>query len=539
MPLPENQLARREKGIVELRHEPLRLRWDFSDLVAGDGHDLRAGFTASVRAIPDRTERRMLEEVLMNGRSAVSADDVIAHFSPALRAAASRTAQRHPAAEWLGNDAARNELIESLKSSAVSLAFACGVEVLPPFQAEVQSPTFERQRVRGMQQALAEKEAAGQVEHFQRSAELLKQFQLLRGEAPGISPGRVLQQMNPADQGSLLQALLLASAKQQAEQKLWAVAGPYLVRVETRAADGHLAPHPELFPLPPSLGPLRSVQAAEVDQRRALLVGSRSGFLLVQADTPGEAQAYADNGVASANGFNRVVWWPKRRQFCATHSEAGLVCWDIDSPDAPAKAIRPEALSPGAAPPPIPSGTGSARSGGLPGPRNLQLLDESSLIFSVGNTLHVWDGAATRALPADSGSEIVAIIPDDRQVFAVHEDGMIASIDRVTGQKLGAERRTGRVQAAGVLPWLGSARLLLAGDQGPVQCIGLDDPLVTQYASPYRGLRVITGAPDLVAAISPDRQRLVLWNSWEGRQAAAELYLVSLTRHRIADVAFG
>ncbi|MDB5289037.1 MAG: hypothetical protein JWL69_278, partial [Phycisphaerales bacterium] len=41
MPLPENQLARREKGIVELRHEPLRLRWDFSDLVAGDGHDLR------------------------------------------------------------------------------------------------------------------------------------------------------------------------------------------------------------------------------------------------------------------------------------------------------------------------------------------------------------------------------------------------------------------------------------------------------------------------------------------------------------------
>jgi hypothetical protein len=43
----------------------------------------------------------------------------------------------------------------------------------------------------------------------------------------------------------------------------------------------------------------------------------------------------------------------------------------------------------------------------------------------------------------------------------------------------------------------------------------------------------------MVAAVSPDRQRLVLWNSWEGRQPAAELFLAALARHRIADIAFG
>jgi hypothetical protein len=539
MPLLENQLARREKDALVLRPEPLRLRWEFNDLVAADGHELRAAFSASVRAVPDRTERRMLQEVLLDGRSTVSGDDVVAHFSSALRASAARVAQLHPASEWLGSDAAKRELIDALKTSAQSIAFACGVEILPPFQAELQSPTFERQRVRAMQQALAEKEAAGQVEHFQRAAELLKQFQAVRGSAPDLSPSRVLQQINPADQGAMLQSLLMAAANQQAAQKLWAVAGPYLMRVDARAADGRVAPKPELFPLPPTLGPLRSVQAADVDGRRALLVGARSGFFLVHADSPSEARAFHDPGADSPNGFNRVVWWPKRRHFVATHSEGGLVTWDIDSPDVPAKALRLDALVTGPIQPIAPSSTVSMRSTGQPGPRNLQFVDDDTLIFSVGSRLNFWDGSSSTALAPDSDAEIVTIISDDRQLYAVHEDGMISAVDRASKQKLGAQRRAGRVQSAGTLPLLGSMRLLVAGDQGPVQCIGLDDPLVTQYASPYRGLRVITGSADLVAGVSPDRQRLVLWNSWDGRQAAAELYVVTLTRHRVADVAFG
>src|SRR5258707_2883488 len=145
MPFLANQLARREKDALLLRPEPLRLRWEFNDLVAADGHELRAAFSASVRAVPDRTERRMLQEVLLDGRSTVSGDDVVVHFSSALRASAARVAQLHPASDWLGSDAAKHELIDALKTSAQSIAFACGVEILPPFQAELQSPTFERQ----------------------------------------------------------------------------------------------------------------------------------------------------------------------------------------------------------------------------------------------------------------------------------------------------------------------------------------------------------------------------------------------------------
>ena len=79
----------------------------------------------------------------------------------------------------------------------------------------------------------------------------------------------------------------------------------------------------------------------------------------------------------------------------------------------------------------------------------------------------------------------------------------------------------------------------MATDDGPVQCSGFDDPLVTQYLSVYRGLRAIAGSTTTVAALSPDRQRIVIWNAWDGREPAVELFIGALARHRVADITFG
>jgi hypothetical protein len=48
----------------------------------------------------------------------------------------------------------------------------------------------------------------------------------------------------------------------------------------------------------------------------------------------------------------------------------------------------------------------------------------------------------------------------------------------------------------------------------------------------------VTGSAEVVAAVSADRQRVILWNSWDGRKPAAEVFLAGLARHRVADVAF-
>lgn len=524
MTLLEHELARRENGRLELRPHPVRVRWAFDEgLVSGDGHDVRCAAECSVRALPDPTERRMLQEVLLDGRQTVSSDDVAAHFHRPLRAAVEAAVESRPVAELLG-EAGRKAVLDALKAAAHPVAFASGVEVLPPFHLDLESATFQQQRLREMQRTLAERHTADQVEHFQRAGELLKKFQEIRQSAPELSAGQVLQQISAGDRGSVLQTLLLASARPEAATDLWAVAGPYLVRIDARVSPART----ELTPLPPTLGPLRSVRPARVHGERVLLVGARSGFMLVRPGSPGEPELYADPSITSQLGFSRVAYAGDGGGFYACHGEAGIVRWALGSPSAPSSTMRPEQIR---------AEYGLEASGG--GPRNLQCLDGGRVVFSLGCRVIGTDGTDLFELPNASASDVVAILPDGRRVVVVHEDGTVCALDSHTREVACKERRGSRVKAAGALPWLGSTRLLLAPEDGPVQCVGLDDPLVTQYGSGHGGLRVVAGSADRVAAVSADRQRLILWNSWDGRQPAAEIYLTGLTRHRIADVDFG
>jgi hypothetical protein len=89
-----------------------------------------------------------------------------------------------------------------------------------------------------------------------------------------------------------------------------------------------------------------------------------------------------------------------------------------------------------------------------------------------------------------------------------------------------------------MLPWLGANRLLVASEEGPIYCVGLDDELVTTYLSSHRGLRALTASVDLLAGVSSDRQRVVLWNSWEGKKPLAELSVISAAKHRVGDIEF-
>jgi hypothetical protein len=173
----------------------------------------------------------------------------------------------------------------------------------------------------------------------------------------------------------------------------------------------------------------------------------------------------------------------------------------------------------------------------------VQVLSGGRTVFSFGGKLLGMNGEedtfALPTSPSSGQSEIVAVVPDDLRMLVVHDDGTVCGLDRMTLEVVCRQQTGARVRAAGALPWLGSTRLLLASDEGAVQCVGLDDPLVTQYASPHRGVRAVSGSADLVAAISADRQRVVLWNTWNGREPVAEIFLTGVTRHRVADVCFG
>ena len=523
MSLHTSELARREGAEVYLRPEPLRVQWSFDDLVAADGHALRATFSVAVKALPQAAERRMLEEVFLAGARSVTARQIAEHFQPAFRAAAAKACETKAASEWLHNGST-SVLVDALKAAGQRVAFSCGLELVPPFEITLDSPSVERQRLEAMQRTVAEQRAAGQLEHLQRSAALLQQFNAIRQSAPQLSPGEILSQLNPTDQGPLLQTLLLAAGKERATEALYAVAGPNLLTIDP----GRTPPRAEVSALPATLGPLRSVQRVGDGE---LLVGARSGVFrgVATSDRSVEWVAYTDSGVTSQLGFNAAVLW--NGMIVASHSEAGVVAWELARTERPAITLRPGDLN-GAS------------------PKNLCVLDDNRLAISTRDTVVLLSRPTNEGdrsgenvfftitpLPTAVGAEIIAILPSADRVTIVFKSGVLHLRDRETLSLVRQERRSGPLSAAALLPWLGSTRLLLATDEGPVFCLSWDDDLITQYLSPHRELRAVAAAHDVIAALSGDRQRLVLWQTWAARAPVADLYLPTIGKHRGADVA--
>ena len=508
------EIARRGQGRTHVRPEALRCRLRIGDLTTSDAHLVHLTFTCSLQALDQPVERQMLTETFLLVQPAATADEVMEHFLPALRAASARAIEAQPVEHWLA-DGTRRSLVELIRDAAKPVAFNCGVELVAPFDVVAESPSLQRQKIETMQRKAVERRAADQAEHVARAAALLKQFQSLRDAAPGLSPGQVLEQINPADRGSMLETLLMASATEggREQQTLYAVAGPNLVRIDPRQAP----PKCEIIPLPTDLGPLRSVQAGEVQGKRVLLIGAQSGVMVVDPAKPTDAQRYADREVTSPLGFNSIV--ATSDMVWATHGEAGVVAWRVGERDKPSFTLRPQQAG--------------------EGPRNATALDDQRILYSAGGSLHIADRAAGLAASVAGGSStIVALSLDPDTISLIRSNGQIERLDRDSFERAHIEQRSGEVVSAGELPWLGSRRLLLATADGPIVCLGGDDPLVTQYTSVHRGLRAIAAAADIVAAINADRTRLVLWKSWDGRQPCAEIHLAGLARHRAADICF-
>jgi hypothetical protein len=511
--LSSNEFARRRGTQTVFRDEPMRVRFELSGIGTSDRHDLRCAFDCSLRVAESSADRRLLAEVLLHDRESLTRDGVILHLSRKLVTAANDFASQHTAADLTGGGATRDQLLESIRQAADAAAFARGLIVMPPFAIDVESPSLQREKLEAIQRARAEERAAEQVEHLRRAGELLRQFQSIRESSSQIAPGQVLEQVTPADRGSTLEALLLAASRAEKQATLFAVAGPYLVRIDTSSEQPAIL----LTALPPTLGPLRSVQPATIDGKQVLLIGARDGVMSFQpGGSPDTARMFKAPASQSQLGFNRAII-DNDRVLRASHGDYGLVNWSIDSGELIEANGPPQTAV-----------------------RNLQLLAPRTLLFSSKAGAFVKEGENEPAgqSSGSSDAEVIAIILDASRAFMVHADGTIATIDRSTRELIDTANRPGRICAAAALPWLGSIRLLIARDDGPIECVGPDDQLVTQYLSPHRGYKMLAASADLVAAVSGDRQRLILWHSWDGRKPIADLHVTAQARHRIADIDF-
>ena len=500
-------IAHREGDSLFVAQTPARLRWEFNDLSTADGHLLRVVFHASLRAVDDPTEKKALSEMLLRGRAMVSSVDAQSHYQPVLADALGRLSKDHPVDYWLAENG-RIQLGDAMKKAAKDVSFACGLEALAPFQVEVDSPTLKQQQSAAMQRALAEQQTAGRIEHFQRAVELLKQIESQRGQGGSAAVTAAINALGPGDRGAMLRTLLMAGSAKQLSTTLWAVAGPSLLRFDLTSDARPIESKPDT-----PLGPFRSVQAAIVDDHPQLLIGARDGVVLI--DDFKVAASYRDGGVTTQQGFSSAILHAGR--IVGTHSEAGVVVWELGQTNSPTVAVRPEQL------------------GGSP--RYVQPLTNSCVVFAVAGQLMSLDFDGTLSPigePAHVG--VVSLIAEDQRILAVYDDGTLKAMDRYTRQLVKLEHRSRAIGTAARLPWLGGNRLLIGSDDGAIDCVGTDDDVVTQYQSPYRGVRRIVASLSHVAALSADRGRLIVWNTWDGKTPAKEFPLVGITPHRAADL---
>ncbi len=507
------QLVVRTASGLQVRSEPVRVSWTFDDLVASDGHKVRCTFTAALRALDKPAELQMLCESLMQASASVTAETIRSQWLDPLRSAAAAIIQT-TSGEQATSDAGRPAIVAALSQALARLAFAGGIEVLPPCQVDAESPTLVRQRVEAMRQQAAQQRAANQIRQIEQMASMLSRFEQLRQEAPTLSVGRLLQQVDPAEQGEMLESLLLASSQKKQTPSIWAVAGSTVVELDPREPGRP----PRLHPMPPELGPLRSVNRCDDG---TLLIGARGGVYELVPGQNAPPRSFAAGNVVSQMGFGHALRWG--REIWACHSEAGIAGWTESSPLQPQIFLPPAQLH-GAS------------------PRNLAALDGNRLVFSSGPRLMMLlrqegDSMRVSICGADCSSDIIAVLhAGDTLVLALRNGDIelreIDDLDLI-------ERRTvaGAVSSACLLPWLGEWRVLLAEETGPVTCAGLNDTVISRFSCSYRGLKALAAAADIVAGVTADRQRLVWWRTASPSKLCGDAYLMPTCKHRAADVA--
>jgi len=515
MLLQDIELARRGAAGIEIRFEPMRLRWEWDGLFTSDGHAVRLTFDASVRPLDSPTERAMLEESLLRDRSTATSRDVVGLFAPALRSAAAKSVAEMKAEVALA-DATRPVLLDRLTQAARAVAFGAGLEIQPPIALEIDSPTLRQEQAAALEARRADERSARQIGQLRRSAELFKEFQSLRQSSSGLTPGEILARFSETDQSDMLAALLAAESAAR-PSSLWLVAGAGLWHF----IDGATPANPAIN-LPETLGPLRSVTPAMIDARHVLLAGASRGVWIIEPGTAAPPIPFDMPGLNSPMGFNSAQIAAGR--LWASHWQAGLVAWDLNRHQSPAAVMSDMTES--------------------QAPRRLHTSGDR-IIFTAGSHVCTIDanGQMTKtdidSTNGPSASPILGLVPAENWLALVSSDGQIRRLDRQTLAPAAAmQHRCGAITAAARLPWLDSSRLLLATEDGPVFCVGFDDSLVTQYVSPYRGLRVLAAAPGRIAAVTGDRQRLIQWNTWDGTRLIADIHVGSIAHHRIADIAF-
>ena len=534
--VPMSPAARANAATLEVTAGPIRGR---------DGFDVNVTVRLPVRLHDGPLDRAAFANGVGEGRVVSESVERIAKLiGDDLKAAIASAAAGHTDDLLAATDAYAAAAAEAARLPL----FKLGLMPDGPAAATADAPAL---RQRQAEQAAADAARAAD----DRADDLLRRFEDIRRASPDVPPGRLLMALPPEDRRDALLKLFEAAGKQE-PGRLMLAAGAVVYEVEG-----------ERFRETESAGEMGPIRCLRVTHSgTALAAGAREGVVI---DLLGGAAKFpAPDLGASPRGFNDVAYnaeGGRDGSIWATHRDRGLHVWSAngsactvwDNDRLHGDLIRAFThLGPEAACSVVPP-AGSAQATAV------AVSSASKRVFVAaafaGTTMQSGSGGCglfyTRLPSVPEGGRInfepVAVFDDAVVVFLAERtdggmvgafnDGRLFSLPQLPKRQDGATLHgtfDAAVTAAAAVPWLGDVRVAACVEDGPVVVGGTDDDVRVEYRSEHKGFAAVAASGGRLAAVTGDRQRVVVWNLHEPERPILDLYALADTRSRVADVAF-
>jgi hypothetical protein len=515
------------EDVLFFRVTPVEIGFDHKGFPAADGFRCRADVTLHVRIVPDRSEVASFRNSVLGSRAAVRAADLAAYLAPAVQKATLAEAEKHDAIELVEGD--HDEAVTAALSDALrEVFFTCGLSLDRSPQVRFESEAARRIQARREDSARrqAEHEAAREMRvaleaaqraHVDHLSDLLARLSDLARQSPDVELPELLKSFSEQQRGELYGALFAAKDEPAVTQWIVVAAGDALLFYEP----SDLETPKRRLTISGAAGAVRSIQTdAAGSGLPVLLLGAAAGVYHLPIDrTEPDATFLVSDCPSVRGGFNAAVICDG--YLYATHSELGLRVWPLESQN------RDRAL--------FASLTRAASA-----VRHVYT-HGGELFCSVDDRVIRWRGADAKEpdrIYTGSADTITSLVVTSDGIFAGNSRGDVLLWSHgLEGHPELLHRGPNRA-AESVWPLSGGGikRLVFTDTSLQVHARVLDDSFVCAYEAGGQTLRRVEVAPDLIAATTDVRDRVICWSPGAPATPRGTIPVSRLTGRTVQDV---
>ena len=286
-----------------------------------------------------------------------------------------------------------------------------------------------------------------------------------------------------------------ADAADAATHRVLAAAGGAIVAFDPERPDG-TGPVQTWQCRQAGLGALRSVRMVAIDGEEFLIGGAQGGCYLVPTTGPAGIRPFAfPDGLLTKGGANSAT--VAGSHLVATHSEVGVVAWDLSHPETAGERICTH----------LTEGARTVRGAQTSGDQCVLAVDDTVVAFHASK---VGEGAPTVYRGAQA--PITALCATQSHIYGATAEGHVWrwAVGRTENPEPVLPRRTQAVTMLRTAVLNGEPVLLVASTVYGVLAVNLNDDTMWQYHA-ESPIRWVGGAVDLVAGVDRDGHTVVCW----------------------------